>query len=255
MSSCNQVNDKYNTFVSIKTTLGEIKVRLYNETPVHRDNFMHLVKSHFYEGVSFHRVIKDFMVQAGDVATKPSMTNDDNDSLKTYTLPAEFHKQLFHKKGALAAARQSDEVNPRMRSSGTQFYIVEGVKYTDEELNQLEQKINNNLRRSRFIMLIKELSDSSRISGLNLTDAQIQEKASLRLFDMMSTHDDYKITDEQRNIYKNIGGTPFLDGTYTVFGEVTEGLEVVDKIAAAETDKSDKPLTDIKIIRMKLLNK
>jgi peptidylprolyl isomerase len=253
--SCNNVKDNYNTFVSIKTSLGDIKVRLYDDTPVHRDNFIRLVNSHFYEGISFHRVIKDFMIQAGDVSTKPVVPNNDNDTLKTYTLPSEFRNHLFHKKGALAAARQGNDVNPEMRSSGTQFYIVEGVRYTDAELDQVEQKINNNLKQARFIKLIKELSDSSRISGLNLTQAEIQEKATIRLFEMMSRLGEYKITQDQRDIYKTAGGTPFLDGTYTVFGEVSEGLDVIDKIARAETDQSDRPLTDIKILKMKLVKK
>lgn len=253
--SCNNVKDNYNTFVSIKTSLGDIKIRLYDDTPIHRDNFIRLVNSHFYDGISFHRVIKDFMMQAGDVSTKPAGPNNNNDTLKTYTLPSEFKNHLFHKKGALAAARQANEVNPEMRSSGTQFYIVEGVRYTDTDLDQAEQKINNNLKQACFIKLMKEFSDSSRISGLNLTQAEIQEKASLRLFEIMSRLGEYKITQDQRNIYKTIGGTPFLDGTYTVFGEVTAGLDVVDKIARAETDKSDRPLTDIKILKMKLVKK
>jgi peptidylprolyl isomerase len=249
------VKDNYNTFVSIKTSLGDIKVMLYDDTPIHRDNFIRLVNSRFYEDISFHRVIKDFMIQAGDVSTKPVVPDNNNDTLKTYTLPSEFRNNLFHKKGALSAARQANEVNPEMRSSGTQFYIVEGVRYTDAELDQVVQKINNNLKQTRFIKLMKDLSDSSRISGLNLTQAEIQEKASLRLFEMMSRLREYNLTRDQRDIYKTIGGTPFLDGTYTVFGEVTEGLDVVDKIARAETDKSDRPLTDIKILKMKLVKK
>jgi peptidylprolyl isomerase len=255
MISCKNLADNRNTFVSVKTTLGDIKIRLYDETPIHRDNFIRLVNMRFYEGISFHRVIKDFMIQAGDGATKPKSASPLNDSLNTYTLPAEFQKQLFHKKGALAAAREGNDVNPLMRSSGTQFYIVQGIKYSDADLDQAESRINNNIRQSAFIRLIKEYSDSNRISGLNMTEAQIQEKASLRLFDIMANSGEYKLSQEQRNIYKSIGGTPRLDATYTVFGEVVEGLDVVDKIAGVKTDGADKPLTDIKIIRMKLMKK
>ena len=251
--SCSNVGDNHNTLVLIKTTLGDIKIRLYDETPVHRDNFTRLVNSHFYEGVSFHRVIKDFMIQAGDVSTRPAEAKQLDDTLNTYTLPAEFHTQLFHKKGALAAARQGNNVNPEMRSSGTQFYIVQGVKFTDIELDRAQNQINNNIRQSGFIKLIREYSDSSRFSGQNLTESEIQEKASLRLFEIMANSGEYKITEEQRVIYKTIGGTPGLDGTYTVFGEVVEGLDVVDKIAGIKTDVFDKPATEIKIIRMKLM--
>ena len=162
---------------------------------------------------------------------------------------------LFHKKGALAAAREGNDVNPEMRSSGTQFYIVQGVKYSDDELNQAEQRINNNIKQAMFVKMIKEVSDSSRISGTNLTKPEIQEKASLRMFETMEVKGEYRIPDEQRNTYKNVGGTPRLDGTYTVFGEVVSGLDVVDKIAGVKTNESDKPLTDIRIIKMKLVRK
>lgn len=253
--SCGKNENNHNTFISIKTTLGDIKIRLYDETPLHRDNFVRLVNSHFYEGVSFHRVIKDFMIQTGDGSTRFPEVKSFDDTMNTYTIPAEFQKQLFHRKGAVAAARQGNNVNPAMRSSGTQFYIVQGVKFSDDELNKAELYINNNIKQALFIKLINELSDSSRISGIKLTEAEIQEKASLRLFEILAKTSDYKITDDQRNIYKTIGGTPRLDGTYTVFGEVVKGLEVVDKIAAVQTDESDRPVAEIKIIKMKITNK
>jgi cyclophilin family peptidyl-prolyl cis-trans isomerase len=255
MISCNNVADNHGTFVSIKTTLGVIKVRLYDETPIHRDNFILLVNSQFYEGIIFHRVIKDFMIQGGDGSTRPSSSKHFNDTLDKYTIPSEFQNQLFHKKGALAAARQGNEVNPEMRSSGTQFYIVQGVKYSDAELDRAENQINNNIRQARYIKLIRDLSDSSRVYGLNLTESQIQEKATLRLFETLDKSGEYKIPENQRNIYKNVGGTPRLDGTYTVFGEVVDGLDVVDKIAGVKTNESDKPLTDVKIISMKIVKK
>jgi peptidylprolyl isomerase len=253
--ACSNNENNHNTFISIKTTLGDIKIRLYDETPLHRDNLIRLVNSHFYEGVSFHRVIKDFMVQTGDGLTRSHSLTPFNDTLNTYTVPAEFRRQLFHKKGAVAAAREGNDVNPEMKSSGTQFYIVQGVRLTDDELNKIEQKINNNTKQALFTRLISELSDSNRISGLKLSEAQLQEKASLRLFEIMANSPEYKITDEQRNIYKSLGGTPWLDGTYTVFGEVVKGLDVVDKIALVKTDQSDRPLSDIRIIKMKITKK
>jgi peptidylprolyl isomerase len=253
--SCATSKDNKNSYVLIKTTLGDITVRLYDETPGHRDNFIKLLKGGVYDGVSFHRVIKDFMIQGGDTETKTDYVKGQTDSLGSYTIPAEINLMFFHKKGALAAARQGNDVNPEMRSSGTQFYIVQGVKYSDDELTQAEQRINNNMKQAMFVKMIKEVSDSNRISGTNLSDADIQEKASLQMLEKMAVKGDYRIPEEQRNTYKNIGGTPRLDGTYTVFGEVVSGLDIVDKIAGVKTNESDKPISDIRIIKMKLVRK
>ena len=253
--SCAPSKDNKNSYVLIKTSLGDIKVRLYDETPGHRDNFIKLVNSRVYDGVSFHRVIKDFMIQSGNPETKTAFVKAPSDSLASYTIPAEFNTKLFHKKGALAAARQGNDVNPEMRSSGTQFYIVQGVKYSDDELNQAEQRINNTIKQAMFVRMIKEVSDSNRISGTTLTEAEIQEKASLRMFETMEVNGEYKISEAQRTTYRNIGGTPRLDGTYTVFGEVVTGLDVVDKIAGVKTNESDKPVTDIRVIKIKLVRK
>jgi peptidylprolyl isomerase len=249
----NGVND--DTIVVIKTTMGDIKIKLYDETPIHRDNFIKLVKSDFYEGVSFHRVIKDFMIQAGDPETKTKNSQPLPDSLTSYTIPAEINSTYFHKKGAVAAARQPNEVNPEMRSSRTQFYIVEGVKYTDEELKSAEQRINNNIKQAVYTRMLKETSDSLQKTGSSNTPSQIQEIASLKMFKYLTTTKDYKIPENQWNIYKTIGGTPRLDATYTVFGEVLEGLDIVDRISVTPTGAYDVPLTDIKILKMKIANK
>lgn len=253
--SCNTPAGKENVLLSIKTTLGDIKIRLYDDTPLHRDNFISLINSGFYEGVSFHRIIKDFMIQAGDPATKTVASKNLPDSINTYTIPAEFSHQNFHKKGALAAAREGNDVNPEMRSSGTQFYIVQGVVYSDSELNLSEQRINNNIKQSLFSKLIKETNDSVRLSGKTITDGEIQEIASLKMFQYLTNNKDYKIPEDQRNVYKSIGGAPRLDGTYTVFGEVIEGLDVVDRIASVKTNSNDKPENDIKIIKIKFVRK
>ena len=193
------------------------------------------------------------MIQAGDPSSKSGSSKHLPDSLKTYTIPAEFNSQYFHKKGALAAARQGNDVNPEMRSSGTQFYIVQGVKLNDEDLNMAEQRINSNMKQSRFSSLIKQTSDSVRLAGGVMADAQIQEIASVKMFQYLASYKDYKITDDQRNIYRTIGGTPRLDGSYTVFGEVIEGLDVIDKIADVQTDNNDKPVNDVKIISIKIV--
>ena len=253
--SCNAPGGNENTIISIKTTLGDIKIKLYDETPLHHDNFIKLLNTGFYEGVSFHRIIKDFMIQAGDPATKSGPVTNLPDSLNTYTIPAEFTMQYFHKKGALAAAREGNDVNPEMRSSGTQFYIVQGVKYNDEDLALTEQRINSNIKQSVFNKIIRETADSVRSSGKTIPDGEIQEIASFKMFQFLTNNKEFKISEEQRNVYKSIGGVPRLDGTYTVFGEVMEGLDVVDRIASVSTDSNDKPVNDIKIIKIKIVNK
>jgi peptidylprolyl isomerase len=253
--ACNTHGVNENTIVIIKTTMGDIKIKLYDETPIHRDNFIKLVKSDFYEGVSFHRVIKDFMIQAGDPLTKTKTANPLPDSLSTYTIPAEINPLFFHKKGALAAARQANEINPEMRSSGTQFYIVEGVKYTEAELTNAEQRINNNIKQAVYTRILKETSDSLQKSGATITPSLVQEAASMKMFKYLTSVKEYKIPEEQRKTYMTIGGTPRLDETYTVFGEVIEGLDIVDRISVTATGANDVPLTDIKILKMKIVNK
>jgi peptidyl-prolyl cis-trans isomerase B (cyclophilin B) len=193
------------------------------------------------------------MIQAGNPATKPNASALP-DTLHTYTIPEEFNAALYHKKGALAAARQGNEINPYMRSSGTQFYIVQGTRLNEQELNIAEQRINSQIRQAQFRILLRETADSVRAAGSSLSDAEIQDIASYRMFQYMSSTPEFKLTPEQRDVYMSIGGTPFLDGTYTVFGEVTEGLEIVDRIAAATTDPSDKPVTDIVILKMTIVN-
>ena len=251
--SCSATVKNENTIITIQTTSGSIKIKLYDNTPVHRDNFIKLINSAFYDGISFHRVIKDFMIQAGDPLTKSGSVTVISDTLKTYTIPAEIISANFPKKGALAAARQGSDVNPEMRSSGTQFYIVEGVKFTDEELNQAELRINGNIKQNLFNKLLKETADSIGLSGKTISAAEIQEIASLKMFEYLTNTKDYKIPEDQRNVYKSIGGTPRLDGTYTVFGEVIEGLDIVDKIASVQTDANDKPITDVKILKIKIV--
>lgn len=250
--SCSAPGGNENTSILMKTSLGDIKMRLYDETPLHRDNFIKLVKSGFYDGISFHRVIQDFMIQAGDPVTRESQEGL-HDSLSTYTIQAEFRAGLFHKKGALAAAREGNDVNPEMRSSGTQFYIVQGTKLTDEEIDQMEQRMNSNLKQAVFNKFLKEVSDSSLNSEKPLTSGEIQEIASMKMFNYLNSTRDFKVPDAQREIYRTTGGVPRLDGTYTVFGEVTEGLDIVDKIAAVETNSSDKPINGVKILKMRIV--
>lgn len=199
--------------VLLQTTMGDMVIRLSDSTPLHRDNFLKLVKVGFYDSLLFHRVIKDFMIQGGDPSSKRAAAGQPlGNGGPGYTIPAEFRATLFHKKGVIAAARMSDNVNPQKNSSGSQFYIVQGKKFTDGGLDSTE----------RF-----------RLNGR-------------------------KIPPGNREVYKTIGGTPHLDQGYTVFGETVKGLDVLDKIAAAETSKGtdrDRPLQDIRIIKAKLIKR
>ena len=235
--------------VLIKTPLGDITVRLYDETPLHRDNFLKLAREGYYDGTLFHRVIKNFMVQGGDPDSRgASPTAHLGAGGPDYTIPAEFNKSLIHKKGALAAARQGDEVNPEKRSSGSQFYIVTGEIYSAGKLTQLErqmaqqqlQNIFNGLvvdNRSRIIELRKNRDNA----GLMALQEDLQKKT----YALAKEQGEPKYTPEQREVYTSIGGTPFLDQNYTVFGEVEEGLDVVDKIQLVRTQTGDRPVEDI----------
>lgn len=196
--------------VLMRTDSGDVVIRLSDSTPIHRDNFIKLVRSGFYKGIGFHRVIYGFMIQAGDEKSRKDA--DSTKFQKNYTLPSEFNSLLFHKKGVIAAARMGDNVNPRKESSGTQFYIVQGKKFTDAGLDSVE---------------------TFRLKGR-------------------------KIPDEQRTIYKTLGGAPHLDQNYTIFGELITGIEVVDKIASTKTtgkDGGDKPIQDIRILKTAMVKR
>ena len=196
--------------IVLETTLGEIELKLYDETPLHRDNFRSLVAEGAYDSLLFHRVIRDFMIQGGDPDSKlaePGALLGEGD--RPYTVPAEFRLEegIFHRRGVLAAARESDDVNPEQRSSAMQFYIVWGRVFDDEGLDKVQERL----------------------------DARTGGRVVL--------------TPEMRETYKTVGGTPHLDGQYTVFGEVTHGLEVVDAIQQVATDENDRPLEDVRILR------
>ncbi len=245
------------TKVELQTSLGNIVVELYNETPQHRDNFVKLVKEGYYDGVLFHRVIKDFMIQTGDGNSKtagPDAMLGDGDP--GYTIPAEFiYPKYFHKRGALAAARTGDQVNPERRSSGSQFYIVTGKIYSSDELKMMTQRLAEMKKQEIFRRLISE--NRARIEELQ----QAQDNAGLQtlqneliaLTEAEAAQTPFSMTDEQINAYTSVGGTPHLDGQYTVFGEVLEGMDVVDKIQNVETGRADRPITDVKIIKARIL--
>ena len=247
------------TLVKIETTAGDIKVKLYNETPKHRDNFIKLVKDGVYEGTLFHRVIKDFMIQAGDPdsknAPKGKMLGAGDVG---YTVPAEFvYPKYFHKKGALSAARQGDNVNPKKESSGCQFYIVTGKVYNDSTLLGMESQMNENKINVIFNNLaqkhMKEIYKMRKANDENgLYD--LQEKLFAEAQELSAKEPEFHFTPEQIEAYTTVGGTPHLDGEYTVFGEVVEGMDVVDKIQKVKTDRSDRPEEDVKIIKATILD-
>ena len=245
--------------LKIETTLGDIKVKLYNETPKHRDNFIKLAKEGTYNGTLFHRVIKDFMVQAGDPESKNAPKGK---MLGTgdvgYTIPAEIvYPKYFHKKGALSAARQGDNVNPNKESSGCQFYIVTGKVFNDSTLIGMEQQMNENKLTTIFNSLAqKHMKEIYKMRKANDEDGlyDLQEKLFAQAQEEAANGPDFHFTKEQVEAYTTVGGTPHLDGEYTVFGEVVEGMDIVDKIQNVKTDRSDRPEEDVKIVKVSLLD-
>lgn len=236
--------------IKISTTLGDIIVRLYDETPIHRDNFRKLAAEGYFDGTLFHRVIKDFMIQGGDPDSRGAAAGK---SLGTggpdYTLPAEIMPEtLFHKRGALSAARLGDEVNPKKESSGSQFYIVWGKVYKAAELKQLERQMEMQQEQTIFNALAMEHRDE--IMNLRRNRDRdglmaLQEKLGNMAIEKSRVMGRPSFTPEQTVAYTTVGGTPFLDGQYTVFGEVLEGLDVVEAIQKVETGASDRPKSDV----------
>ena len=229
--------------------MGDITVRLYDETPFHRDNFLKLAAEEFFNGTLFHRVIKDFMIQGGDPNSKgaPAGMNLGSGG-PGYTIPAEIQPTLFHKRGALSAARLGDEVNPTKESSGSQFYIVWGKVYKAPELKQLEHQMKMQQEQNIFNALAMEhreeimnLRRNRDRDGL----MELQDKLAKMAMDKSKERGAPAFTPEQVEAYTTLGGTPFLDGGYTVFGEVEEGLDVVEAIQNVETSAGDRPKTDV----------
>ena len=241
------------TLVKLETTMGNITVALYNETPKHRDNFIKLVKEGVYDSTLFHRVIKQFMIQAGDPDSKNA---SDTAMLGSgdvgYTIPAEFNPKFFHKKGVLAAARQGDDVNPEKASSGCQFYIVTGRKFTEPQLLGMENKINEQREEALFDSLarqhMKEIC-KMRKAGDNAGLLELQDTLEAQARELADKEEKFRFTPEQIKAYSTVGGAPHLDGSYTVFGEVTEGMEVVENIEIAKTNRADRPVENIRILK------
>lgn len=246
------------TLVRLETTMGDITVKLYDETPKHKENFIKLVKEGTYDSTLFHRVIKNFMIQAGDPLSK---TATDTTVLGSgdvgYTIPAEFNNKYFHKKGALAAARQGDEVNPDKESSGCQFYIVTGRKFSEAQMINMENHMNearleevfNNLARKHMKEIYK-MRKAGDTEGL----LELQDSLESQARNIVDKEPALRYTKEQKQAYTTIGGAPHLDGAYTVFGEVVDGMDVVEKIEQVGTNRADRPKVDIRITKATVIN-
>lgn len=250
--ACGSGESKSNeSVVLIETDFGDIRVKLFNDTPEHKKNFMKLVEEGFYEDLLFHRVMEKFMIQGGDPNSKgaPAGTRLGAGS-PGYTIPAEILPKYFHKKGVLAAARKGGPSNPEKRSSGSQFYIVQGDVFSAGKLDTMEMMKNsrakNDLMKEKFTEAQTELNEfrqNQDQAGFNMRVADLRAEVD----SIFETNPAFKFTEEQRAAYTTIGGYPSLDGEYTVFGEVIEGLEVLDKIAAQEVDGNNRPLSDVKM--------
>lgn len=247
------------TIAIMKTNHGTMKLRLFEERVGEcATNFIELAKQGKYDGAPFHRIIKNFMIQGGDPESKNApMSKPLGSGDAGYTIPAEFvYPQYFHKKGALAAARTGDEVNPERRSSGCQFYIVTGEVYSAGKLTQLEKQMAQQQLQNIFNQLVVENRDKILEMRKNRDNAglqQLQEELEKQTYAKAKELGDPKFTDAQREAYTTVGGTPFLDNNYTVFGEVVEGLEVADKIQQVETAAGDRPKEDVKMISVEIV--
>lgn len=253
----NSVQATGDVLVDIKTSVGDIRIRLYGETPKHRDNFVKLVKKGVYDGVLFHRVINKFMIQTGDPDSKGAPAGKMLGSGGPgYDIQAEInYPKFFHKRGALAAARQGDEVNPERRSSGSQFYIVTGRVYNASQLTQMEKQLQMQQQQTIFNGLAMQYRDSIMNMRRNRDQAGLQalQDELVAKTEAEAAKNPVKFTQEQIQAYSTVGGTPHLDGTYTVFGEVVEGMDVVAKIEMTPTGAQDRPQEDIKIISMTIV--
>ena len=247
------------TQVRMQTNLGTITLKLYNETPLHRDNFIKLVKDGQYEGLLFHRVINEFMIQGGDVTSKNAPLNKQLGAGDLgYTVPAEFvYPRYFHKRGALCAARTGDDSNPEKASSASQFYIVTGKVYSEGEIKQLEKQKESRLKQAIFNRMqnenkttIMQYYKSGDKDSLAIMRDTLIGKTEI---ETEKRKEETKLTAQQREAYTTVGGVPFLDNEYTVYGEVTEGIEIVDKIQKVKTNSSDRPLENIVIESMQII--
>lgn len=255
LSAFAETNDSVPVY-KIVTTVGDITVKLYPETVKHRDNFVKLADKGYYNGLLFHRVINNFMIQAGDPKSKTASKGAALGSGDTgYTIPAEIlYPQYYHKKGALAAARQGDDTNPKRASSGGQFYLVKGKVLSEGMLYSFERDRQRKEEKELFDQIIA--SQKEKLKKLQIQKNQtavdiLNDSVMAVVRQQVREKGDYKIAPKIRQDYKTIGGVPHLDNAYTVFGEITDGLNVLDSISNVKVDNNNRPLTDIRIISIK----
>lgn len=248
-----------NVKVQIITNKGEMIIELYKHTPLHTANFIKLVESGFYEGVTFHRVIKDFMAQAGDPNSK-NETFSGKLGKESYgeTIAAEFNTKYYHKKGALSAARKGDKINPKKESSGSQFYLVQGKIYSMQLLENMVQQINSQKKQELLVSYCKNPTNIDVMKRIEkYQQANLQDSIALLIEEInpiaTKNFKPFNFSEEARAAYTTIGGTPFLDGNYTVFGQVIEGLEIIDEICNVKTLEGDIPEEDVIIISIKII--
>lgn len=253
---CNSKSGDGETEVVLETTAGEIRLKLYNDTPGHRDNFVNNVKAGLYTGVTFHRVIRNFMVQSGDPKTRPEgyeVKLDANGDTIAERIPAEFvYPAHFNKRGVLAAAREGDDENPERASDKFEFYIVTGKNCSDDDLSGYEKAREQ--RDAEILFMKKQQQHKAELDALRAArDRQgvsdLLEKLQDEARYEVSENPPLTYTKEQHRAYKTYGGAPWLDGEYTVFGEVVEGMKTVEAIQKVKTDGSDKPLVEIRIVK------
>ncbi len=248
--SCQQKLElgKKDRIVEVETEYGNIKIRLYDETPAHRDNFVKLAHENYFDATLFHRVIDGFMIQGGDPDSKGAKLGQRlGEGGPGYQIPAEIKAGLFHKRGVLAAAREGDDVNPEKKSAGSQFYIAQGKVYTPAELDSLQIKMNAKLKSSIFKKIQMEKAEYLSKCQMEGELDKLTEAIDRIKFEVDSLYSTQKIvlSKEQIEAYTTVGGIPHLDGNYTVYGEVIEGMDLIDSIARVETDDFDRPLKDI----------
>lgn len=243
--------------IILNTPFGDMKIKLFKETPLHSDNFLKLAKKGFYDSLLFHRVINNFMIQGGDPDSKRA---NDSTALGNgdvgYWIPAEFNPKIYHKKGRLCAAREGDDVNPKKESSGCQFYIVMGKTYDSLALKKAEIRVNRYVvtkinytvafggKSKTLKELYIRLQQQNKNDSINYLVKQLTDPVSIAEYNKTPR---YTFSEEQKKTYGTIGGTPHLDNNYTVFGEVIEGIDIIDKIAGVKTDKNDRPLQNIRM--------
>ena len=253
--------------VIITTPKGDISLMLYDDTPLHRENFLKLARQGFFDSTLFHRVINDFMIQGGDPDSRHATPGIElGNGGPGYDIPAEIMPNHFHRRGVLAAAREDDKINPKRLSSGSQFYIVQGKTFSQPDLDMIEKE-QNSLTKQRIFVNIMDRPENQKLRNQFFSPDAKKDSVHFRyLLDTLNKMIDkeyvlmpeFKLSDEQRQAYSTIGGVPHLDGKYTIFGEVVSGMEIVDAIAREKTDENDRPLTDIpmkvKIITRKKTN-